>query len=674
MKSSRVATSGVTEEYEEPLSRALFIQQYQSDTAARASEWTAYLRSQEERLSQEIRNNESLRQSYWSDINRQYPASNYMLFSASPHYQDIEIKTKEAGLKRKEALFKCYQENPELGYGAVEEKIKTYIALKPEHYKVEKNLNDLREMLHSRSYEDFARQHYYSIPLEIRNLPDEAQVKKRLIEEYDQKRNRFLKDPLPQIEEVYLKSKSPRYNPALKKAFLEKNADQAFEAYSAAHPRRTVAPTPALIPLQTSLAPTNENPPQVQQTPPPVSLYPAQSTNSSTVTASPTNSNVGFGAHMARHTIGGAVIGGLVTGVRSANPLKGLVRGAIAGAVVGGVSHVVQQKIRAFSPVAQVNVVPQTQNPTSHTTATPLNITGHSPSLAQQVILPQAPSTPTGLNVESTGMKVSGNALSEEAATISENKVDTSRTPVLHQYNRTLDASEVVLRQYLRELTREAEGTEEECRQPHWPGGDSGVTIGRGYDLKKRKEKEAEVRKHLKAIKFPDQFIETLVSCTEVKGGEDAKKKVKELKELKLPDMNLQQQEDLFELTIKSYINTVKRICTDEEGESGIKHGTVDSWETLDLRIKTILVDLTYVGHYTIESREEIQKHVVKNDFEGFKAVLSDEKLWTKSREQGGIFSEGKTSTVAPDRFRRRVEFLNSTNLNPEKTDPLRMK
>ncbi len=46
------------------------------------------------------------------------------------------------------------------------------------------------------------------------------------------------------------------------------------------------------------------------------------------------------------------------------------------------------------------------------------------------------------------------------------------------------------------------------------------------------------------------------------------------------------------------------------------------------------------------------------NDFEGFKTVLSNETLWTKPRAEDGIFS--KRPPVAPDRFKRRVEFLKS--------------
>lgn len=218
------------------------------------------------------------------------------------------------------------------------------------------------------------------------------------------------------------------------------------------------------------------------------------------------------------------------------------------------------------------------------------------------------------------------------------------------------------------QLTFDAEGSDSSCRQPHWPGGKSGVTIGHGYDLKHRTEQE--VVTDLKAAGFPESSIEIFSMCCIGLEGEAAHKKVAELKNLNLPDATPKQQKKLFEISYPRYLKEVKRICADEQNSKVARKYKPANWDTLDPRIKEVLVDLTFVGHYVEESREHIQPAVVKNDFETFKAILENETLWTKKKEEGGIFGEQR-KPVAPDRFKRRVEFLNKPTVSEtEKKDP----
>ncbi len=601
-------------------SRKLFVDAYKGDAVARDSEWEAYLTQQEEQLRQEIRENLSVQQRYLADINRAYPASNYMLFSSSPHYQEIDEKIKEAGEKRKQALFKYYQEHLESAYLATEDKLKKYIALKPEYYKIGKNLQEMRDILHTTPYTQFIRQHDQTIPWDIRNLPDEAQVKKRLIEEYDQKRADFLANPLEQIEAVYLKSKSPRYNPALKQYFLEKNSNKAFEEYSAAH--FPVTP-PELLPhtAQAETVPTASAAVHPQ--------YPPHLQSAHQFPAPQTNASAGLGNHLFGCGVVGAAAGGLVSGVRSQNPLSGFVKGGIMGVVAGGINHAMQQKTQSSLSATHVGFHPPHStghNPGNHTL--PM-FSAQSRVIPVQTIPIQAMPTPA---VEPTA-----------AVQAAPNEMQASR-----------NATDVLWAS-IEQLTWGAEGTETACRQPHCPGERSGVTIGHGYDLKYRTAQQ--VRTDLKTASFPDELIEIFADCVGLT-GEASKKKVAELKLRNIPDITLEQQKKLFELIIPSYIDDVKRIFINETDEKDRQDSAESKWEILDSRIKAVLVDLRYVGHYTEESREHIQGSVKNNDFEAFKTVLSNETLWTKPRAEDGIFS--KRPPVAPDRFKRRVEFLKS--------------
>jgi hypothetical protein len=211
-------------------------------------------------------------------------------------------------------------------------------------------------------------------------------------------------------------------------------------------------------------------------------------------------------------------------------------------------------------------------------------------------------------------------------------------------------------------LTFDAEGTERSCRQPHWPGGASGVTIGHGYDLKCRTDKQ-KVQSDLRGAGFPESSITVFSEIAELElEGEAAHQKVEELKKKNLPDLTLEQQQKLFVLTLPSYIKTVKDICTNRESKEAKEYGYVKNWEALDPRIKEVLVDLCYNGHYTIASRKEIQPSVINNDFKKFKELLSTEALWRKLKKEGGIFKH-KYQLVAEGRYKSRVAFLNRTNV-----------
>lgn len=189
-------------------------------------------------------------------------------------------------------------------------------------------------------------------------------------------------------------------------------------------------------------------------------------------------------------------------------------------------------------------------------------------------------------------------------------------------------------------VTWEAEGMEGgkyHSRKLHVPSSTSGLTIGRGYDCR-RKTKE-KIKKDLLATCFDAKTAETLSKAAGLYGN-NAKWFVinNDLIDFQVaPD----QQKSLFSISYDEEEAEVIRIC----GKSDVvkAYGETD-WECLDSAIKDVTVDLKFRGDYTGASRRLIQKHISDNDLKAFKGKLSKDSNWPG---------------VPPDRFRRRVDFLN---------------
>lgn len=135
------------------------------------------------------------------------------------------------------------------------------------------------------------------------------------------------------------------------------------------------------------------------------------------------------------------------------------------------------------------------------------------------------------------------------------------------------------------QITFDAEGNNDSrskyySRRAHWPGGPSGVTIGRGYDLAHRGSKQL----------IKDEFTSIGIDYTKFSGaiglqGEEAKEWLDDHKD-SLPEITLEQQEKLFNLSYSSIENDVKRIST--KADVVEKYGEVD-FENLILPFATLL-------------------------------------------------------------------------------------
>ena len=185
-------------------------------------------------------------------------------------------------------------------------------------------------------------------------------------------------------------------------------------------------------------------------------------------------------------------------------------------------------------------------------------------------------------------------------------------------------------------------------RKMDCPGGESGVTIGRGYDMGSRNRKE--IIGQLTAAGVPPTEVLFFAGAAGLKGP-DAKKFV-DNNDPMAHVISLKSQKVLFESVVyPHYEQEAQRLAT--KADVTKKYGPTN-WKKLDPAIKEMLVDLTYRGDYTPELRVQIQSSVAKNDLEGFAKVLADRDYW----------QPGAPRHVPRDRFERRVAFVQTAMAN----------
>ena len=173
-------------------------------------------------------------------------------------------------------------------------------------------------------------------------------------------------------------------------------------------------------------------------------------------------------------------------------------------------------------------------------------------------------------------------------------------------------------------------------RVAHWPGGASGVTIGRGYDLGQRPHPEQD----LAATKISEPLYSWLLGAKGLK-GETAKNYLNsatpDIRKIKI---SRKQQYDLFNKVYDFMKSEVIRISG--SNSNVVSYGTLN-WETTHKKIQDIAVDLIYRGDYTSSSRETVQQHIVNNDLNRLRTTMADQSKWP---------------AVPEDRFNRRAAYL----------------
>ncbi|PMG77135.1 hypothetical protein BCU84_01190 [Shewanella sp. 10N.286.51.B7] len=193
----------------------------------------------------------------------------------------------------------------------------------------------------------------------------------------------------------------------------------------------------------------------------------------------------------------------------------------------------------------------------------------------------------------------------------------------------------------LGKVTFESEGTEKgvyHSRILHVPSPTSGLTIGRGYDMKNRSSFEINRDLLSSGIKQQDAL---LLSKASGLFGKSAKLFITS-KNLKQFEITTTQQLKLFDISYKEQESETERLCSKADVTS--KYGQCN-WKGLDSTIKEILIDLKFRGDYTGTTRLFLQKYVVANDSKGFLKALSDRSNWRLQR-------------VPNDRFQRRIDYF----------------
>lgn len=181
-----------------------------------------------------------------------------------------------------------------------------------------------------------------------------------------------------------------------------------------------------------------------------------------------------------------------------------------------------------------------------------------------------------------------------------------------------------------------SEGGRYHSRRPHVPSASSGLTIGRGYDMKSRTGSGVLV--DLLRAGVPRADAERLARGAGLQ-GEAAKRFLRE-NGLEGFEITPAAQRKLFEIAYDAEAAEAMRLAT--KADVRAKYGEVD-WERLDPAIREMLIDMKFRGDYTPAARARIQKYVVANDLVGFARTLCDREHWPG---------------VPQDRFDRRKRFL----------------
>jgi hypothetical protein len=186
------------------------------------------------------------------------------------------------------------------------------------------------------------------------------------------------------------------------------------------------------------------------------------------------------------------------------------------------------------------------------------------------------------------------------------------------------------------QITFDVEGNEGgrwHSRTPHVPSDSSGLTIGRGYDMKFRSTRQ--ITKQLTDAGLSEDAAKLYAGAAGL-SGEKAREY---MKANELPEITPAQQKALFLITYDEIAEYARKICTSDEVTK--QYGPVN-WDKLHPVIRDIVIDLRYRGDYTAKTREYVQPLVVKNDLKGLAEVLGDRDKWAK---------------VPEDRFRRRAAY-----------------
>ncbi|MEX5575415.1 calcium-binding protein [Pseudomonas lijiangensis] len=173
-------------------------------------------------------------------------------------------------------------------------------------------------------------------------------------------------------------------------------------------------------------------------------------------------------------------------------------------------------------------------------------------------------------------------------------------------------------------------------RKVHWPGGASGITIGRGYDLGQRPNPESD----LAAVGIVEPLLGWLIGSKGLSGNEAKNYLANASDEIKKIFITRKQQYQLFTSVYEVKKNQV--ISISGATFNVANYGSLN-WDGINQKIQDMMVDLIYRGDYTPASRIKVQRPFVENNMAELKSVMSNQNNWPN---------------VPSDRFIKRSNYL----------------
>lgn len=178
------------------------------------------------------------------------------------------------------------------------------------------------------------------------------------------------------------------------------------------------------------------------------------------------------------------------------------------------------------------------------------------------------------------------------------------------------------------------EGGRYHSRRAHHPSTASGVTIGRGYDMK-LKDKSLIYHDLVRAGVPP--FDALLLSKGSGLSGIRADNFI-EQSDIRKIEISQSSQVKLFDIEYSRIELDTKRLCEKEDVEK--IYGSCN-WESLNPKIKEFLIDLRYQGLYQGRIRNFIQNSVSNNDLKNlrrkFQEALDDLSIRIDSRNKNRL-------------------------------------
>lgn len=191
-------------------------------------------------------------------------------------------------------------------------------------------------------------------------------------------------------------------------------------------------------------------------------------------------------------------------------------------------------------------------------------------------------------------------------------------------------------------LTWNAEGNEGgpfHSRKLHVPSASSGLTIGRGYDCRRKPARQITSDLVGCGLAASDTAVLARASGLSGRGAEEF------IIDNDLLDFQVtpEQQKAIFNVSYEEEAAEVQRICAKQDVVK--LYGETD-WDSLNAIIRDVTIDLKFRGDYTGASRRFLQKSIADNDLDAFSGYIKDSTRWPG---------------VPADRFQRRVSFVSCT-------------